>query len=229
MSHIHLVEAETKLFLRVMNFQHCTTNRDTTATASQGVTLPDTPIPQRQFMRKTCLVIIYFLGILLVEDRLNARIVTLTVGGVRTNDVVTIGTNESLTLNAAGGSISTLLIEKDSITFQFDPYSFDPQYGRLTRGPLAFAGPAKVTLTTSGITNTGPSFVTLEIKPDRSAPSLEIPSNAVVIPADNAGPVTILLESSTDLVTWNPALPGAYGTSSTNRFFRVRAVRAVNP
>lgn len=52
-----------------------------------------------------------------------------------------------------------------------------------------------------------------------------IPANAVVIPADTNGPVTIILESSTDLVNWTAAMPGTYGTTSTNRFFRVRAIR----
>lgn len=51
------------------------------------------------------------------------------------------------------------------------------------------------------------------------------PSTAVVIPTDATGPVDIVLESSPDLVNWTAALPGTYGASATNRFFRVRAVR----
>jgi hypothetical protein len=58
-----------------------------------------------------------------------------------------------------------------------------------------------------------------------SSSSIITPSTAVVIPADAGGPVTVTLESSTDLVNWNATLPGTYGTSTTNRFFRVRAVR----
>ena len=53
----------------------------------------------------------------------------------------------------------------------------------------------------------------------------QIPANSVVIPADSSGPVNIILESSADLVNWNPALPGTYGTTASNRFFRVRAER----
>lgn len=52
-----------------------------------------------------------------------------------------------------------------------------------------------------------------------------IPNTGVVIPADSGGPVTIVLESSVDLINWIPADPGTYGTSTTNRFFRVRATR----
>ena len=51
------------------------------------------------------------------------------------------------------------------------------------------------------------------------------PSTAVVIPADASGPVRIILESSPDLLNWTDALPGTYASSSSNRFFRVRAIR----
>jgi hypothetical protein len=51
------------------------------------------------------------------------------------------------------------------------------------------------------------------------------PSTAVVIPSDATGPVQIVLESSPDLVNWTSVLPGTYGSSATNRFFRVRAIR----
>jgi hypothetical protein len=51
------------------------------------------------------------------------------------------------------------------------------------------------------------------------------PNTGVVIPADSGGPVNIILESSEDLINWIPADPGTYGTSTTNRFFRVRATR----
>jgi|GEM_PF-1655040 len=50
------------------------------------------------------------------------------------------------------------------------------------------------------------------------------PSTAVVIPADAAGPVQIILESSTDLTTWTAATPGSYASSTSRRFFRVRAI-----
>jgi hypothetical protein len=55
---------------------------------------------------------------------------------------------------------------------------------------------------------------------------LNTPSNAVVIPADSDGPVEIILESSTDLITWTAALPGSYASTTEKRFFRVRALRS---
>ncbi len=51
-----------------------------------------------------------------------------------------------------------------------------------------------------------------------------IPANAVVIPTDATGNVQIVLESSSDLVNWNAALPGTYGSTYSNRFFRVRVL-----
>ncbi len=82
----------------------------------------------------------------------------------------------------------------------------------------------------AGCCDNAPSsaIISLEIggtSPPGTIPIVNIPSNAVVIPADAGGPVQVLLESSTDLITWNSALPGTYGTSTTNRFFRVRTVR----
>jgi len=58
-----------------------------------------------------------------------------------------------------------------------------------------------------------------------AAPAGSIPSTAVVIPTDATGPVDVVLESSADLVTWTPALPGTYGSTEPKRFFRVRAVK----
>lgn len=91
-----------------------------------------------------------------------------------------------------------------------------------------FYGPAKIEFYMPypqvGPDGTYTALLTFEINPTGTDLPI-VPSNAVVIPADSAGPVTILLESSADLVTWNAAVPGTYGTSTTNRFFRVRGIR----
>jgi hypothetical protein len=85
-------------------------------------------------------------------------------------------------------------------------------------------GPATITLwaTNSGYTDGSTTFFcTIQTT---SSTSFN-PSSAVVIPNDSGGPVTVILESSVDLVNWTPALPGTYGTTTSNRFFRVRAQR----
>jgi hypothetical protein len=66
-------------------------------------------------------------------------------------------------------------------------------------------------------------MMTLRLK-DNISSTTTIPTSAVVIPTDATGPVNVILESSTDLVTWTAANPGTYGSSTTKRFFRVRAV-----
>jgi len=90
------------------------------------------------------------------------------------------------------------------------------------------AGPATITLNEQ-VNGNGLgqlAFCTIQTTSTvQTASSTFTPSTAVVIPNDAGGPVTIILESSVDLVNWTPALPGTYGTSTTNRFFRVRAQR----
>ncbi len=88
-------------------------------------------------------------------------------------------------------------------------------------GPI-FVGPATITLVATNNFSTSP-WCTITTSP--ASGSSFTPSGSVVIPNDNGGPVTIILESSTDLVTWTAANPGTYGTTSSNRFFRIRAQR----
>ncbi|NBU71972.1 MAG: hypothetical protein EBS53_11085 [Bacteroidetes bacterium] len=57
-----------------------------------------------------------------------------------------------------------------------------------------------------------------------SASTQIIPSASVVVPANAIGDVDVLLEQSTDMITWTQCLPGTYNASTQKRFFRVRAV-----
>jgi hypothetical protein len=101
-------------------------------------------------------------------------------------------------------------------------YPGNNQFGTISNLPT-LVGPATITL---WLTNTGSlppptCFCTIETTSSTSF----TPSTAVVIPNDGGGPVTIILESSVDLINWTTALPGTYGTTTSNRFFRVRAQR----
>lgn len=51
-----------------------------------------------------------------------------------------------------------------------------------------------------------------------------VASQTVVIPQNAAAPADIILESSTDLITWTAAVAGSYSPATSNRFFRVRLV-----
>ena len=50
------------------------------------------------------------------------------------------------------------------------------------------------------------------------------PFSAVALSPGQTGPYSVALETSIDLVTWESALPGAYGSATPRRFFRVRLV-----
>ena len=97
-------------------------------------------------------------------------------------------------------------------------------------GVPAFAGPASIYVESApGVltgTNTNSGICTFFItRLGDQALGNFVPSNAVVIPNDSGGPVQIILESSSDLVTWTAATPGSYGAETDKRFFRVRAQR----
>ena len=85
---------------------------------------------------------------------------------------------------------------------------------------LVIAGPRTVSLVVPSNTSLICSY---QLESNESI-GTTVPSTAVVIPTDATGPIDIILESSTDLITWTAATPGTYGSSTTKRFFRVRAV-----
>ena len=88
--------------------------------------------------------------------------------------------------------------------------------------PLKVAGPGTLRLTsTHADTKTA---VTFGITRANAIPSVT-PSNAVVIPNDAAGTYQVILESSTDLITWTAANPGSYSGTTQQRFFRTRVVK----
>ena len=57
-----------------------------------------------------------------------------------------------------------------------------------------------------------------------SVATQNVPTQAVAIPENTIAPVDVILETSTDLVTWIAALPGNYTPAPEKRFFRVRTV-----
>ena len=85
-----------------------------------------------------------------------------------------------------------------------------------------FQGPAQIFIQDEGGRN---SRAIVGLKITEFSETDLIPTNSVVIPTDATGPVEIILESSEDLITWTAANPGAYGSSTTKRFFRVRSVQ----
>jgi hypothetical protein len=148
-------------------------------------------------------------------------------------NLVTMGSNEVASLVVRTGQVAKVIGAKYGgagangylyVSVNGLPFSYATsfRYTIAEATTAVTAGPATISLI-SGNSTTSPMFCTVEITTPGDASA---PTSAVVIPADSAGPVNIILESSTDLISWTAALPGNYGTSTEKRFFRVRAERA---
>ena len=69
------------------------------------------------------------------------------------------------------------------------------------------------------------SSAVIEVRDATAGIEGAIPLNAVVIPENTSGTFVVILESSTDMITWLPAVPGQYGSDTSKRFFRTRIAR----
>ena len=138
------------------------------------------------------------------------------------------------TSGGAGGGNGCLIIQVNNLNFWYTEVGIS----QINNQPFV-VGPATITLIASAISSTGGSagspynwtaqdnmICTIETNlPTQCISNQFTPNTGVVIPADSSGPVNIILESSVDLINWIPSDPGTYGTTTTNRFFRVRATR----
>lgn len=164
-----------------------------------------------------------------------AQYITLMASSLRTNSqTINIATNELATVvhlsTPAKSGISYAYLEvvckghtnRYQVNYMIGGYDVNNSTWYSTHANLpVIAGPASLRLVGQHDPPRA-AVCTLQItKPS----STFTPVNTVVIPNDSNGPVTIVLESSTDMVNWIPANPGTYGTSATNRFFRVRGER----
>jgi hypothetical protein len=158
------------------------------------------------------------LGLFCCAVNLSARIVTLTVGGTKTNDSLSIATNESFSIISGrySGVEESVLIEKEGLLQYFRAGDFDSTVRVLPR--FVIAGPATVSLVSPGSNPGIFAFITVEVQPD-----LFPPDKTIVVPEGSGA--NIILESSTNLVNWSPAPPGLYTNKTSNLFFRIRADR----
>jgi hypothetical protein len=152
-------------------------------------------------------------------------VATALPGSIGTSPTLTVPSNQVAT-------VLRVFIPPDSDQLSGERYPFvnvrigTNEFASPGSAPVTVAGPASIKIT---IDNTNPFFTT----PASAYGTIRIsdeqtqftPSTAVVIPSDATGPVRIILESSADLLNWTDALPGTYGGATTNRFFRVRAVK----
>lgn len=115
-------------------------------------------------------------------------------------------------------------------TYRQAPYAAIPKGSSSTQAD--YAGPpemAKIKLAGPGVFYLkAPSlytsvFATFNVT-RVNAPTVT-PSNAAVIPEDASGQYQVILESSTDMITWTAANPGTYAGTTAKRFFRTRIVK----
>ena len=122
----------------------------------------------------------------------------------------------------------TIEFERDGQRFTYRPL-ISPASGSThptILNPLKIAGPGTVKLLTAvQLTSlSAADLATFKITRAGGDPAVT-PTNSVVIPNDSTGSYQVILESSTDLITWTTANPGTYSGGTQKRFFRTRVTR----
>lgn len=143
-------------------------------------------------------------------------------GGTRQQDI-TIPAGQVFKLLSWGPSASgptSLKVDGILVPIAYAPSSTNPAPPVFSPN-LVIAGPRTISLEVQSNLSLVCSYILI---PNTDVPVQSVPSTSVVIPADVSGPVQVILESSTDLITWTAANPGSYGSSTVKRFFRVRTI-----
>jgi len=182
-------------------------------------------------------------GLLALAYLAPAEIVTITPNGFQATSTAYTNTYISITNSTTGASIFIVMIQPGEVA----RILASSQNGTLGLGygtnindvtyNTEYAWPIYgYTIWQSAVDDVivGPGFIRQEWHSvNRGTATAQItrnsetitPSGAVMVPSDSSGSVQVILESSTNLIAWASALPGNYGSTSQNMFFRVRAVR----
>jgi len=102
-------------------------------------------------------------------------------------------------------------------------FKLDNEFSRTIIGPAEIRIRMKGVFVGNAFITEAHAFASFIVTPVGDSANL-LPRNAVVIPTDATGDVQIVLEQSADLTSWTEATPGNYGATTTQRFFRVRAI-----
>lgn len=177
---------------------------------------------------KTLLRIAFAAFILLPLSGFAADFITLQVpagtqGVTRQSDPFSIAAGDVATLvySSMGDRGAELEVDLGSSSTVVQTL---PLTSLMAIGPVTITGPATIRAR-SAVQFSQIGLLTFSIQRANSAANV-VPSNAVVIPEDATGQYQVILESSTDLVTWTAANPGTYGGTTQKRFFRTRVVMA---
>jgi len=148
---------------------------------------------------------------------------TLSASGFSQSLITTqvVSDAASTNINIPAGKIMEIVYcsQESSNYLRYTPEGQSGASINLLNGFGKLVGPG-----TFSVQNSMRVIVTYRLLDNIDSSTTTTPTSAVVIPTDATGPVNVILESSTDLVTWTAANPGTYGASTTKRFFRVRAV-----
>ncbi len=170
-----------------------------------------------------------------------AEIVTLLAkvpdaGGVSySNEAIELGNGDfaeilsSYSQNDRAWSGISVTIGGEVVSLPFLVWGSPGSSGLPSPAPISkwvIAGPATLRASATGSSSYGGSvsLFTASITRVGESPS-QVPMGAVVIPENPLGNYTIIMESSSDMITWTAANPGTYGGSEQKRFFRLRAER----
>ncbi len=134
---------------------------------------------------------------------------------------LTLAAGESAKVKFFSGTESSTIPLLSIALGGFTVPGFKPSVGF----PVEYAGPAifRILPNADGVPSPEGWAMTFEV--NRPASPSVTPSNAAVIPVDANGTFTVILESSTDLITWTAANPGDYSGNTVKRFFRTRIVK----
>jgi hypothetical protein len=175
-----------------------------------------------------------------MNPKIIAALALLSIAHAHAGDIVNLTWKKSASEADNAKTAVLTLAAGESAKVRFSEASDDSSVARLeiaTGGivipatppninwPQEVAGPATLRLVPYSASPTPAEGYLITVEVTRPASPSVTPSNAAVIPVDANGTFTVILESSTDLITWTAANPGDYSGNTVKRFFRTRIVK----
>ena len=141
--------------------------------------------------------------------------------GTYISTIVTLTEGQRFEVLSVATTIGSFFIEVDGKFWQTWEASGSGNTYRIpsaATGNNIVVGPCTITCRWEN-SNPGP-IISYKISEPDQGPTVS--RNVAVIPEDVNGEYEVILESSTDMITWSPANPGNYGGNTAGRFFRIR-------
>ena len=135
--------------------------------------------------------------------------------GTSTSTIVTLTEGQRFEVLSVATDKESLTLRVDGMPWQEWRFSNNRVSGPSVVSKIA-VGPCTINCTN---VSSGP-IISYKISEPDQGPTVS--RNVAVIPEDVNGEYEVILESSTDMITWSPANPGNYGGNTAGRFFRIR-------